>query len=159
MKQISQLSFLILIVVSACAKSADPNSPPDIKYGYDTCRECGMSITGPPFCAALYDQNSNVLRFDDIGCMLTYLNKNSEPPKAIWVMDYYSHKWIRAEKAIYIYSKKGLETPMGYGIAATSNLEKAHKLAETSHGAIISWQEIQAKISNPSKNPDQERKK
>ena len=58
----------------------------------------------------------------------------------LWVHDYHTAQWIRAEEATYLLDKT-LMTPMGFGIAAFAAGEQAQEMAaEHSDAEVISFE-------------------
>ncbi len=118
------LATLLLIFLAGCSQSANVQEPPDIAYGQDVCERCGMIINEEKFAAAYWTDKGEARRFDDIGGMLAYLSENQEAVATYWVHDFDSGDWIPAEEAHYLLDRD-LMSPMGFGIAAFSDMEQA----------------------------------
>ena len=82
-----------------------------------------MIITDPRFASAIVDENGEVMKFDDIGCMQNFTKENNTKPKYAWVHDYETEEWILHDDAILTRSEE-IVTPMGYGILAIKRREK-----------------------------------
>ena len=128
------------ILLVGCAGRPE-NKAPNIHYGQDPCSECRMIIGDKRFAAAFISEDGEVFKFDDIGCMRTYEEKNKVLPKNSWVHDYQSEQWVVKEQAIFVFSKQ-LVTPMGYEIAAFSDAGAAKEFLGKGGGQKISWDEI-----------------
>ncbi|MCX2728195.1 nitrous oxide reductase accessory protein NosL [Thermomicrobium sp. 4228-Ro] len=128
------------LAAAACRKRGEL-TPPDIRYGRDTCAECGMIISDPRFAAAAAAAKGDAVLFDDIGCLLRYREK--QPPQwvAVWVHDYETEAWLNAERAWYLVSP-ALRSPMGYGIAAFSSVDAARSREAALNGALLSWNDL-----------------
>lgn len=127
-KTIFTSAVLLLILITGCGQEVNTEEPPDIAYGQDVCERCGMIITEEKFAAAYWTENGEARRFDDIGGMLAYQSENQENVAAYWVHDFDSGDWMPAEDAHYLLDS-ALMTPMGFGIAAFSNMEQAQAFA------------------------------
>jgi len=103
-----------------------------------------MIIYEEKFAAAIRLKNGEAKRFDDIGCMIDYLNKNKVSPKSNWVYDYINKEPIHAEDAFFVDSDN-LITPMGFGIAALKSNDEALKIADEFKSKIISFNELKNK--------------
>lgn len=128
------LNFLLLLTIafifSGCAAKTG-EKPPVIRYGEDICAECRMIVSEPKFTAALYD-GREWKKFDDIGCMDIYRQKQSVSGTA-WVHDHTTEQWLPNERAVRVFSKN-LRTPMGYGKAAFSSQEAAKNFEQSING-------------------------
>lgn len=109
------LSLLLFFLV-ACA--AGQISPVPIEDG-DACSFCRMAISERQFAGEIIKTDESVLKFDDIKCMLRYQQKAEDrsKPAAIFVTDYASKEWVKAEDAFFTRSET-IKTPMGGGIIA-----------------------------------------
>jgi copper chaperone NosL len=89
------------------------------------CAECGMmSDLGSKFASRI-TEGDKPLYFCDIGDLLVYLNKHQQQAGRIEVKDYESGEWIDAQKAAYVAAPKTFSSPMGWGIAAFKDQNKA----------------------------------
>lgn len=115
--------FLIsLIIFSSSCSNESEIGPVEIKYGQDICEACTMIISEKEYSAQYVYTNGKARKFDDIGCMIHYLNDNKlESDIAVFFVRDYIHKnWINADITHFIYSDK-IITPMGHGIVAFSD--------------------------------------
>ncbi len=134
----------LLVVLGACQAQPDLSQPPEIVYGEDMCTECGMIISEPRFAAAYYTQDGEARGFDDIGGMLTHHAEHQEKVAQFWVHDYETEEWIVAEEAFYV-SGEELHTPMGFGVVAFSDQERAESFAAQSQVMFMSFDSIMDK--------------
>lgn len=136
--------FVLLLLFGSCQSGADLDQPPTFRFGYDSCDYCRMLITEPRYAAALRLIDGQARRFDDIGCLLHYLQAHpSEPQAHIWVNDYLQERWLRAEVALYVQSDR-LTTPMGYGIVALADSIAAESLAQQLHAPVLRFEQLRA---------------
>ena len=127
----------ILFAGSACCpQSAD--TAPRIRYGSDVCDECGMIVSEERFAAAIVSSSGGeVRRFDGIGCLLRFREKNTQENERVWVHDYEGGQWIHAKQAFFV-SNPEIITPMGDGLIAFSSETSARKVGE-----LIQKEELQ----------------
>jgi copper chaperone NosL len=90
------------------------------------CSFCRMAISEKQYAAEIIDQEENVMKFDDIGCMLHYLEGSGAKlkPAAIFVTDVETRSWLPVDKAFFA-RPANMKTPMGSGIVAYAAKEKA----------------------------------
>jgi copper chaperone NosL len=102
----------------------DGNAPAPVVWDRDTCAHCGMVISDRGYAAeAWVEAEHRYYRFDDIGCMVSWLHARGVSPGQLklWVADYLHHDevhWLDARTAWY---RDGLRTPMDYGFGATAD--------------------------------------
>ncbi|MCX7623217.1 MAG: nitrous oxide reductase accessory protein NosL [Thermomicrobium sp.] len=119
-------------------------APPEIRYGRDTCAECGMIVSEARHAAAAASAKGETLVFDDIGCLLRYRQKHAPQWAAVWVHDYETEIWLRAEEAQYLVSPK-VRSPMGWGIAAFARADAAQQRRAELGGDVMNWSELLAR--------------
>src|SRR5690242_7074487 len=105
-----------LIVLAQCQRGA---TEPVAIHPNDMCTFCRMSISEKRYAAELIDEDGEVFKFDDIGCMANFIKqkRNKATVHACFVMDFDRREWLKAENAFYVRSSE-LRTPMNGGIVA-----------------------------------------
>jgi len=98
----------------------------DIKANEYSCAKCKMHVKALNYATQAVKENGDTYFFDDIGCMILWLEKNAEGIVSKYVMTLDTHKWIKAEQAHY---SRIAPSPMGYGFAAV----------EASKASLISY--------------------
>ncbi len=142
------LGLLALAALAgACAHRTEPE-PPDIRYGRDVCAECGMIIGDDRFAAAASVAGADPLLFDDIGCLLVYRQKRRPAWAAVWVHDYESRSWVRAEGAWFLLSPQ-VRSPMGWGLAAFADSTRARARQADLGGEVLTWAELETRNLTP----------
>lgn len=141
MKKKLTLLVLLVLVSAACGSQTDLETPPEIRYGEDTCDRCNMIINEARYAASYVTSTGDVRRFDDIGEMFAYVHEVSEAVTVYWVHDYETEKWIKADEAVYV-TADGLRTPMGFDIVAFATQEKAAALAAETGGEILTFEAL-----------------
>ena len=141
---ISRVPFAALILLAGCSAQTTDQAP-NIRYGQDTCAECRMVIADARFAAAFVNTEGDMFKFDDIGCMKTYEEKNRVTIQNSWVHGYQDQEWIDPARVVFVRSTE-LGTPMGYGIAAFSNVRDAERFLKKHEGQKIPWDGISNKL-------------
>jgi copper chaperone NosL len=125
----SSIALVVAVSLAACASGPVTPAPPEIRYGADTCDQCGMIISDPAYAAALQLTNGEYREFDDIGDLFAYQSEHTdEEVLAAFVHDHDSLEWIRAEDAFFVRGVN-LITPMGSGYAAFASQSSAGTFA------------------------------
>ena len=134
------LFLLVLLLLAACQSQIDLSQPPEIRFGEEVCTECGMIISEPRYAAAYYTTQGDARRFDDIGGMFTYQAEHQEDVAQSWVHDFDTEELVKADQAFYVISDQ-LHTPMGFGVIAFSEQDRAQRLASKSNTLVMSFDE------------------
>ncbi|NCA84400.1 MAG: hypothetical protein EOM83_02370 [Clostridia bacterium] len=115
-------AIIITVMLAGCVGEAD-YSAREINWDRDICINCLMGLAEKEYSAQAINERSEVLWFDDIGCLTEYMKHDDwkrfagEGEVKIWVGHCETGEWIDAEQAWYRY---GDRTPMGYGYGALS---------------------------------------
>lgn len=129
--------------LTSCGKrtTGEPQPPP-IRYGRSICAYCGMIINEARYAAGAILDDGSARLFDDIGDMLLYLRAHPEERAvALFVHDYHTEQWIRAEPAFYVVSPQIL-SPMGHGIAAFAQRSAAEAFAQERQGRVLDFSQL-----------------
>lgn len=135
MKSVFYLGFILAVALGGCA-SQEANVPPVILYGKEPCAECHMIIGDRSFAAASVDEEGEVYKFDDIGCLKKFAKRHVSSGQNMWVHDFTSQDLVSAQSVFYVRSAE-LKSPMGHGVAAFLNQEEAKKSAKTKNGIVL----------------------
>jgi len=79
------------------------------------CSECNMDIEEMSYQAQAIMQNGDTHFFDDIGCVVLWLEKDKEGIARMATKTLDTHHWVDPEKVWYT---RIANDPMGYGFAA-----------------------------------------
>ncbi len=109
----------------------------------DMCAFCRMTISEKRYAAELMDQDGEVSKFDDIGCMANFRKQktNDGSIRATFVMDFERREWLKAEDAFYVRSSE-FKTPMSGGIVAFKDEANAQQAAATYRGTMLRFAEL-----------------
>ena len=112
--------FLILVLGSC---SAPEIKPVDI-YPEDMCAFCKMAFSDQRFAAEIVTHQSEVFKFDDIGCMDHFLTRTPQPSViAVFYKDFDTRLWLSANRATVV--NTDIPTPMGSGKVAFGDAGRA----------------------------------
>lgn len=121
------------MVAAGCGKAE--LKPASIEPG-DSCTFCKMAISEKRYAAQILDADGQIILFDEIGCMVSYLKSKPQQEIAVmYVTDYDSRRWIAADHAFFVHSSK-YKTPMSGGIVAFQDSTKAKEEAARTEGEI-----------------------
>jgi copper chaperone NosL len=130
----------VAILLGGCEKP-DPSQPPNVRFGQEACANCRMIITDERFAAAIVDAGGEVLKFDDIGCLVQSEAEHPRPAVVYWVRGFEGRSWLRAREATFVYSAR-ITSPMNHGLAAVSDGQAAGQLANEPANRTMPFSEL-----------------
>jgi hypothetical protein len=106
---VTRRSFLTGVALSlvACANTDEPTDP---AWGKEPCAHCAMLVGDRRFAAQVGGEGERRY-FDDIGCMVMWLERRAARPSRTWVRED-GARWVEARTARY---QAGARTPMDFG--------------------------------------------
>ncbi len=130
--------LLTLLLITTSCRGGDLRPAPIDKD--DVCTACKMAISEMRYAGQIVDRDSS-RKFDDIGCMMKYINKNKIKEKegeiVFFVADYEDGKtWLPVKKAVFVKSGR-IDSPMASGIGAFRNFESANSFIQKNGGVVI----------------------
>jgi len=138
------VSLFILLIASACSVKPEP-----LSFGKDGCYACKMTLMDTKFGAEVVTKKGKVYKFDDLNCLMNFLNTNREPKENIaqcLVIDFqHPGQLIDATKARYIQSDK-ITSPMASQVAAFANDEDRTTHNTTWHGTLQNWDDLKTQF-------------
>ncbi len=137
-----QLSVILAFALLSAACSAKASGPPEISVDRTACSHCGMLISEPVYAAAYQTAGGEPRVFDDIGCMLDALRRDSASPADVWLQNAVGGGWLTSREAVFVASPQ-LRTPMNGGVLAYATAAAAEKAAAAHGGEVVrSLQEL-----------------
>jgi nitrous oxide reductase accessory protein NosL len=124
----------------ACGAEVDFDRPPDIIYGEDVCERCSMIINEARYATAYVTEDGQAHLFDDIGGMLVHNAQVADDVVVFWVHDFDTEEWLKAEEAHYV--RGDYMTPMGFGIVAFAQRDRAGAWAAEQGGMVMTFDEL-----------------
>lgn len=136
--------LILLFAVSACSAKTEP-----FNYGKDNCYFCKMGIVDPKYGGEVVTKKSKVYKFDDVVCMVRFLQsgslKENEIAKKVIINFEKENDFLDTDKAIF-WASPELRSPMGSNAAAFATQQAAEKAKAGKEGQLLSWDELYKKI-------------
>jgi len=105
------------LVAGGCFGSGGDRPPATVHWDRDQDEECGMVVSDRRFAAQAIEPGGRAHVFDDVGCMIVWLDRQSWQSEArLWVRDRNADRWIAPEQARW---RAGEHTPSAYGFGAS----------------------------------------
>jgi len=137
-KHAALAAAFIPFLLQSCSATPQP-----VKYGSDACDHCKMTIMDKRFAAEWVTKKAKVFRFDDVHCLLTFLNERPSEGTA-YVNDFNGTKELqKATELVFVKSEK-IESPMAGHIAAVVTKEAAQQLQQQFGGEVLAWSQLAA---------------
>jgi copper chaperone NosL len=152
MRRLSGAACLIVSGLIAGCGIADPSRPPNLRFGEEACAQCRMIISDERFAAAVVIETGEVLKFDDIGCLIRHETDNARPVAVYWVRSFGGSGWLNAHTASFVHLTK-VRSPMDYGLAALPTAQAAQELADDPAVRPLRWDDLPGFLGNPPREP------
>jgi copper chaperone NosL len=112
-----------------------------------------MTIVNPRFAAEIVTQKGKPYKFDDVSCLVAFLDKGNELKTSsgekisgIYVADFSgNHSLVKAEECQFLQSEK-FRSPMRGDIAAFSHPDSLNTIRQAMQGSPLSWKEVLASL-------------
>lgn len=136
------VTLLAALILVACEAVEEP-----IRYGKDECADCKMTITDQRFGGEIVTKKGKVYKFDDAGCLATFLRDGRVAPadvKLTLLSDFKRPtKFVAADRASYLLHES-LKSPMRSDCAAfASDAERDGVKQELGGGKVLKWEDVQ----------------
>ena len=111
------VSLFLIVNFNGCEKKKISTALHEVHWDRDMCERCKMAISERKFAVQAVDEKGKVYKFDDIGCLVLWQEKEHPEIKfvKVWITDAKTGEWIDAKTAKYT---RDYITPMGYGFGA-----------------------------------------
>ena len=137
---------VIIVVLFFVSCSRDPEQ---LQYGKDACHTCKMTLMDKKFGAELVTSKGKVYKFDDMNCMLNFINSGyleGEQLQYKLVIDYTQPgKFVSAENAFYLKSDE-IRSPMASGVAAFESEKVMYKYKLKLKAIDMTWGELNTQL-------------
>ena len=117
------------------AKANSSHKALEIKTKEYSCSQCNMFVSKLDYATQAVKENGDTYFFDDIGCMVEWLNTHSDGIVKLYVKTVDTKIWKEVHSVHY---SRIAPSPMGYGFAAV----------EASKEGLISFSKVKAYILN-----------
>jgi copper chaperone NosL len=133
------LTCLLLVAVGCGNRSPQPV---EIE-ATDMCAQCKMAISEKRYAAEMGDVDGNVIKFDNIDCMLRYVSGHGLKDKAAawFLMDSEGKEWLDSRQA-FLVRAASIPGPMGSGVLATKDSAAAEDLARRFSGRVLRFGDL-----------------
>ncbi len=92
-----------------------PSGPQPVVWDKESCAECQMAVSEHGYAAQLQTTDGRVFDFDDVGCLASYLAKNSPQVKAVYFHHLREDRWLPMDRVAFV---EAGPSPMAYDIGA-----------------------------------------
>lgn len=135
-------SIIVLVIVGLLAACGGATYEPVDISATDQCYTCHMGIEDEQAASQSLLADGTPRFFDDIGCMLMYLQDTDDEVEVSFVVDHNTGEWIDVSEAYYVHDGS-IQTPMSYGFIAFGSEQEAEEfIAESGEGELLSGEEI-----------------
>ncbi len=110
------LAGLAVAIAAGCEPPLDRAIDP--AWGKQACGHCAMLIQDRDAAAELVTPKGERVFFDDVGCMVSWIDERKEPAAHAWVRAPGGSSWVDARATRYA---QGVRTPMDYGFVAAGD--------------------------------------
>lgn len=139
MKKFGIIAFLLLLVAGCSEKTYEPR---DIVPETDVCKICNMSIVHEDYAGQIVLDNGDYEIFDDIGCLMEYIDANGDEEIGAAFIKDFNNEWINVFTGSYVYSKD-IWTPMNYGVIAFDSEKAAQDwIASEGQGELLVYNDL-----------------
>ncbi len=139
-RKIQTTSALTLLLFFAACK---PQGPVPIQLNTDQCEYCKMSVSDPNFGAEVITDKGRVYKFDDLSCLVGYVNENPETAIGQYYVNAYGkdNELIDATGAHYV-EGGSVHSPMNGNFAAFETQSEAEQAAKDLQAKPVTWDSI-----------------
>lgn len=134
------VAVLVMSMVTSCNTQPEP-----FAIGKDLCEDCKMTIMEPQFGAEIITNKGRIFKFDDLHCVVNYINKGKivqSDIKQTVAVDYNNaSQFVDVSEAMFVTSEQ-LKSPMNSNTAAFATKEAADKTAAQTGGTVKDWNAV-----------------
>lgn len=139
MYKVCLLAILSFAILCSCSPTPVP-----IEFGKDDCDFCKMKIMDKRFGAEIVTNKGKAYKFDDINCMVAFLNEDINPADAalLLVIDYGKPETlIDATEACFVHDEN-IRTPMAAGVVAYGSADACQSYVHSNGGITLPWTDV-----------------
>ncbi|MEW6208958.1 MAG: nitrous oxide reductase accessory protein NosL [Acidobacteriota bacterium] len=131
-------AIISLLALSSCQKAS---FEPVAIAAEDMCSFCRMAISEKQYAAEIILADGGAIKFDDLACLVNYVEGKSLDIRAWYAMDHQSRQWIKAREAHFVRSEE-LKTPMGGQMIAFRDRTQAEAAASQYRGKLLTFDDL-----------------
>jgi copper chaperone NosL len=134
--------LLLLLALTPACRTGTPSAA-RLESGTTACAYCRQTVTEPLLAAQIVAPGADPMFFDDIGCLIEYLSRNTRlrPRAMAYVADHVSGQWVPAVSALYTRNLR-LPTPMNSHLIAHASIETQRQDPGVQGGVRVSTREL-----------------
>ena len=134
------LSLCFLLIGAGCGNRSP--QPVDIEAS-DICAQCKMAISEKRYAVEMIDTDGNVIKFDNMDCMVRYVSAHDLKNKAAawFVMDSDGKEWLDARQ-VWLVKSASIPGPMGSGVLAVKDRVAAGALSQRFSGQVLRFDDL-----------------
>ena len=136
-------ALVMAIGLAGCGDKEYEAAP--VNESTDKCEVCNMMVGDDGFATQLITEEGKVYKFDDLGCMNEWKQKNGTDNIAIeFVRDYNTREWVKLDHAFFAYDP-AFQSPMAYGLVSFKDQPTAQAyIDEQGKGQLLSAADLSA---------------
>lgn len=132
-------ALTMLLFFSACK----PQGPVPIQLNTDQCDFCKMSVSDPSFGAEVITKKGRVYKFDDLSCLVAYVNENPQTPIGQYYVNAFGKDNVLIDATTAHYIEGGaVHSPMNGNFAAFETSSEAQQAAKELQAKPLNWDSI-----------------
>jgi copper chaperone NosL len=148
-KPLAMVGAVILLMGMCSACSAQPEP---IKFGKDNCHHCKMTLMDTKFGAEILTKKGKVFKFDDVNCLVNFLNTNELKQTEIaqtLLIDFKKTKELTPVEKLFFLNSPKLRTPMSSDVAAFSSEKDLTEAQNQFKGEKLTWEQVKELFKVP----------
>lgn len=136
------MMFLLMLAgIVGCSAKKEVTAQP-VDETVDTCLKCKMAVKNSGYAAQYVTADGQSVKFDDLGCMETYLSAHADvKPAGKFIEDAKTKEWVKYESANYVFASS-VPTPMKYGVHAFKDKAVAETFAKEKSGQVLTLDKL-----------------
>lgn len=137
------VAISVFALVSLCSCSTGPEP---IRYGKDECFHCKMTLTDKRFGAEIVTKKGKVYKFDDLNCLVNYLQSgeiNQDQIAQTLAVDFKkTAAFVDVQQAFFL-QNEAIKSPMRGDVASFSDKKDLEAVkSEVGGGKELTWEEV-----------------
>ncbi len=132
--------LLSLVILIACSAEPEP-----LVYGEDACHHCKMVLMDQKFGAEVVTTKGKVYKFDDVNCMISFINENIKDERDIkfrLVTQFNKPGELTDAGTAFYVKANSIKSPMASQIAAFADYEEMKQYSKELKGIYLTWGEL-----------------
>lgn len=132
--------LLSLVILIACSAEPEP-----LVYGEDACYHCKMVLMDQKFGAEVVTTKGKVYKFDDVNCMISFINENIKDERDIkfrLVTQFNKPGELTDAGTAFYVKANSIKSPMASQIAAFADYEEMKQYSKQLKGIYLTWGEL-----------------